>query len=336
MLSFPFNLYLCGLLVSFCFALVAVPLWKKWCTSLNIIDDPGHRKIHTAPTPLAGGPGVFSAMLLTPGLGAVIYLIFPGAFSFDPIGLGGSALLSGIHRRMPQIVVLLVGSFGMVLLGLCDDRFELPARWKFLGQLLIAGLTAAAGLRITLFVPNLLFSYAITILWIITVTNALNFLDNMNGLCTGIGIVVAWACAWLAAVHGQYLVAFIAFTATGSLLGFLPFNFPTGRAFLGDAGSHLVGYWCALLTILPDYYTATDPRLQKWVVLIPVLLLSVPLADLVYVVLFRWKSGQPVYLGDTNHISHRLVRRGHSRSRAVLLILLASALACYLAVLAVA
>ena len=336
MLSFPFDLYLGGFLVSLGFALVAVPIWKKLCTSFNLIDDPGHRKIHSVPTPLAGGPGVFSAMVATLFLGAGVFLIFPSVVRSDSTLVAGSALLHGINRRTPQLLVLLMGSCGMLLLGLFDDRFELPARWKFLGQLLIAGLTAGAGLRITLFVPNLFFSYAITILWVLTVTNALNFLDNMNGLCTGIGIIVAWACAWLAAVHGQYLVAFIAFTAAGSLLGFLPYNFPKASAFLGDAGSHLVGYWCAVLTILPNYYPTTGTRLEKWVVLIPLLLLAVPLLDLVYVVALRWRIGQPVYLGDTNHISHRLVRRGYSRSHAVLLILLTTAIACFLAVWAVA
>ena len=117
------------------------------------------------------------------------------------------------------------------ILGVLDDKHELRPATKFAGQLAIAGLVAAAGIRITLFVPNLVFSYLITILWILTVTNAFNFMDNMNGLCAGLGAIGAWHFAAISAADGQYLVALIAFLACGALLGFLPHNFPRARAF---------------------------------------------------------------------------------------------------------
>ena len=99
----------------------------------------------------------------------------------------------------------------------------------------------------------------------------------------------------------------IAFLTVGALLGFLPYNFPNARAFLGDAGSHLVGYLLAVLAILPHFYTSHHPR--PVAVLIPLLVLAVPLLDLIWVVMLRWRKGQPFYVGDTNHLSHRLVRR---------------------------
>jgi UDP-GlcNAc:undecaprenyl-phosphate/decaprenyl-phosphate GlcNAc-1-phosphate transferase len=190
--------------------------------------------------------------------------------------------------------------------------------------LVIATVVAAAGTRITLFVPSLLFSYGITILWILTVVNAFNFMDNMNGLCAGLGVIGAWYFGHIAAADDQYLVALIAFLTLGSLLGFLPYNFPRARAFLGDAGSHLVGYLLAVLAILPHFYTVRHPR--KWAVLIPLFVLAVPLLDLVWVVVLRWRIGQPFYQGDTNHLSHRLVRSGLTPIRAVLLIWLLAAL----------
>jgi UDP-GlcNAc:undecaprenyl-phosphate GlcNAc-1-phosphate transferase len=111
----------------------------------------------------------------------------------------------------------------------------------------------------------------------------------------------------------------------GALLGFLPHNFPHARAFLGDAGSHLVGYLLAVLAILPHFYTVQRPR--QLAVLIPLLVLAVPLGDLVWVVVLRWRRGQPFYQGDTNHLSHRLARRGLTRTQTVLLIwVLAAAL----------
>jgi UDP-GlcNAc:undecaprenyl-phosphate/decaprenyl-phosphate GlcNAc-1-phosphate transferase len=119
-------------------------------------------------------------------------------------------------------------------------------------------------------------------------------------------------------------VALIAFLTFGALLGFLPYNFPQARAFLGDAGSHLVGYLLAVLAILPHFSTLRRPR--HWAVLIPLAVLAVPLLDMVWVVALRWRMGKPFYQGDTNHLSHRLVRRGLSRTQAVLLIWFLAAL----------
>ena len=229
----------------------------------------------------------------------------------------------GLSRRGGQLTVILLGAVGMVVLGWLDDKHELSPSLKFAGQLFIAAAVATAGIRITLFVHNLVFSYAITILWILTVTNALNFMDNMNGLCAGLGVIGAWCFAWGAAVQGQYLVALIAWLTCGALLGFLPYNFPKASAFLGDAGSHLVGYLLAVLAILPHFYSKQNANV--WAVSKPLLILAVPLVDLTWVVLLRWRKGQPFYIGDTNHLSHRLVRAGCSKPDAVLIIWLIAA-----------
>ena len=109
----------------------------------------------------------------------------------------------------------------------------------------------------------------------------------------------------------------IASLTCGALVGFLPHNFPRASAFLGDAGSHLAGYLLAVLAILPHFHTAKEPKLA---VLSPLLILAVPLGDLAWVVVIRWRLGKPFYIGDNNHFSHRLVRRGFSKTKAVLLI----------------
>jgi UDP-GlcNAc:undecaprenyl-phosphate GlcNAc-1-phosphate transferase len=182
----------------------------------------------------------------------------------------------------------------------------------------VATFVAASGARITLFVHNAAFQYAVTILWILTLINAFNFMDNMNGLCAGLGAIGALYFAAISASEGQYLVALIAFLIVGALLGFLPYNFPAARAFLGDSGSHLVGYLLAILAILPHFYSRYNPR--PYAVLIPLLVLAVPLGDLLCVVLIRWRLGKPFYIGDNNHLSHRLVRKGLNRTESVLLI----------------
>jgi UDP-GlcNAc:undecaprenyl-phosphate GlcNAc-1-phosphate transferase len=323
--EFPFNVYLLALASATTASALSLPVWRAWCRRTGHVDDPGHRKIHPSPTPLAGGLAVFTG-LAVPLLTAAVVL------KFHLFGLNANAaLLHGLERRGIELGAILVGALGMVVLGWWDDKHELRPALKFAGQFLIAFLVAAAGVRLTLFVPNLGFSYAVTIVWILTVTNALNFMDNMNGLCSGLGVIGAWGFALLAAASGQYLVALLALLACGALLGFLPYNFPEASAFLGDAGSQLVGYLLAVLAILPHFFTAENPHVLA--VLTPLLILAVPLGDLAWVVLLRWKMGKPFYLGDTNHLSHRLVRRGLTNTRAVLLIWLLAAMAGALAML---
>ena len=189
----------------------------------------------------------------------------------------------------------------MLLIGLRDDKVELPPAKKFGLQVLAALVVAATGVRITLFVHNVLFSYGMTALWILTIVNAFNFMDNMNGLCAGLGAIGAAWFGLIAAHAGQYLVATMAFLIAGVLLGFLPYNFPKATAFLGDSGSHLAGFLLAVLGILPHFYT--PKHLRALAVFSPLLILAVPLADLAWVVLLRWRGGRPFYIGDTNHLS---------------------------------
>ena len=335
------TLYLLATVSAFLATMLSLPLWRRWCIGIGLVDEPGHRKIHQKPIPLAGGlavmtgllvPALVGAMLLwgkhgnesSPDAPASVNAAQPGLLH-SPLDPKTVSLLGyGLGRRGLELGAILFGAVAILVLGVVDDKHELGPGTKFIGQVLIAGLVAASGTQITLFIHSQLFHYAITILWIVTVINAFNFMDNMNGLCAGLGAIGAWYFASLAARNGQYLVALIAFLACGALLGFLPFNFPTARAFLGDAGSHLVGYLLAVLAVLPHFYTLRHPR--RWAVLVPLLVLGLPLYDMVCVVLLRWRAKQPFYMGDTNHLSHRLVRLGLSRTQAVLLIWLMAAI----------
>jgi UDP-GlcNAc:undecaprenyl-phosphate GlcNAc-1-phosphate transferase len=322
---FPINIYIAAFVGALLTALIASPLWRKECRRVGLVDDPGHRKIHSTPIPLSGGFTVMTGLAIPIISGAVfIFFAAPEIRSLEPIRYG-------LEKRAIELGAIIFGAIGMLLLGWIDDKHELKPASKFAGQFFIALLVAAAGVRITLFVPNIFFSYVVTILWILTVTNAFNFIDNMNGLCAGVGLIGAWCFALSAAAAGQYLVALLAFVTAGALLGFLPFNFPNATAFLGDAGSHLVGFLLAVLAILPHFYT---PQNQKTLaVLRPLLILSVPLADLVWVVILRSWMGKPFYIGDTNHFSHQLVRRGWTKPRAVVFIWLLAVLSGCLALL---
>jgi len=291
---------------------------------IGLVDDPGERKIHDKRIPLAGGLAVMTGIALPLVMGTIFF--WSGQSGLDQgaqpanSSVAPAYLLShGLHRRLVELAGIVLGGCGMLMLGLLDDRHELGPAQKFGGQLIIAFLVAATGVRISLFVPNLFFQYSVTLLWILTLINALNFMDNMNGLCAGVGCIAALQFGLLSAFADQYLVAIIAFVSAGALAGFLPFNYPRASVFLGDSGSHLVGYLLAVLAILPHFYsTRTSGHVHsRWAVLAPLLVLAVPLLDLCRVVVLRTLNRQPFWIGDTNHLSHRLVRSGCSRTQAV-------------------
>jgi UDP-GlcNAc:undecaprenyl-phosphate GlcNAc-1-phosphate transferase len=316
-MAFPFNFFCAAFAGALVTTLLALPLWRKWCLHANLVDDPGQRKIHDAAVPLAGGFAVLTGILLPLAAGAILLKL--GMLKVST----ASPIAHGLSRRAVELGAIAVGAVAITVLGWLDDKHELKPLPKFIGQLFVAVLVAVACKRITLFVHSVVFSYAVTVLWVLTVVNAFNFMDNMNGLCAGLGVIGAFLFAIIAASNGQYLVALIAFLTCGALLGFLPYNFPKARAFLGDAGSHLVGYLLAVLAILPHFYSKQNPR--PLAVLSPLLVLAVPLADLAWVVLLRTCARKPFWIGDTNHLSHRLVRAGLSQTQTVLLVWLSAA-----------
>jgi UDP-GlcNAc:undecaprenyl-phosphate/decaprenyl-phosphate GlcNAc-1-phosphate transferase len=315
-MAFPFNFFTATFAGAFLTALLVLPLWRKWCLKVNLVDDPGERKIHHESVPLAGGYAVLSGILLPLIVG--VCLVKFGVLKISLANL----IAQGLERRGIELMAIAAGAVAITLLGWADDKYELKALPKFAGQLLVALLVAIVCKRITLFVPNAAFSYAITILWLLTVMNAFNFMDNMNGLCTGLGAIGAFIFALIASANGEYLVALVEFLICGALAGFLPWNFPDARAFLGDAGSQLVGYLLAVMAILPHFYNKQNPH--PLAVLSPLFVLAVPLIDLAHVVIMRTLNRKPFWIGDTNHFSHRLARAGLSRTRAVLILWLAA------------
>jgi UDP-GlcNAc:undecaprenyl-phosphate/decaprenyl-phosphate GlcNAc-1-phosphate transferase len=316
--SFPLNGYLLAFIGALLTAALALPFWRSVCRRVGLVDDPGHRKIHHTAIPLAGGLAIVTALVLPllAGAGALWLHIFDD--------LTVDLLAYGFGARALQLAAIVIGALGMLALGVADDRWELRPAIKFVGQLLIAGLVVASGVRFDLLPGPVLINAALTVVWILAIVNAFNFMDNMNGLCAGLGVIAACYCGVIAAAHGQYLVALLAFLTMGALVGFLPYNYPKASVFLGDAGSHLVGYLIAVLAVMPQFSLAEQPRVID--LINPVFLVAVPLADLVWVVLLRWRNRKPFYVGDTNHISHQLVRRGLSPQRAVALIWTAAAL----------
>jgi len=304
--------------VSFVLALLLTPIMRRLSFATGFLDEPDkERKIHSEPMPLLGGFAVFGAFALNILLN--YFLLMPLAARWAPPDL--AIHLSGAFSVWSKLLVLLGGGAAMVALGCYDDKHDLRARPKLLGQLAIAAVIWLAGMRIKLFLDSELVSFALTVLWIVTVTNALNFLDNMDGLCTGVGLVCALLFGFIAGAQQQYFVCVLAVALAGALLGFLPHNFKPAKIFLGDAGSHFIGYMLAVLPVLTTFYREeTTPTHLP--VLIPLLVLAVPLFDMALVCWMRLRRGQWVSVGDTTHLSHRLVKLGLPQSWAVTLIYL--------------
>ena len=308
--------------VSFVLALLLTPLFKRLSFQWGFIDQPDQeRKIHTEAMPLLGGLAVFCAFAINVVFNYLIVLPFASTVDLPFIDMPDVKMyLDGAFSVWPKLLVIVVGGGLMIALGLYDDKYELSARKKFAAQVVIASLVALAGMRVTVFIHSTVVSFVLTVLWIVTITNAMNFLDNMDGLCAGIGLVSAGLFGFIAAVQHEFFVCLLAVAVAGALLGFLPHNFKPASIFLGDAGSHFVGFMLAVLPICVTFYRRGTPTLLP--VLIPLLVLAVPLFDLLMVMWIRLRRHQPVYQGDVNHLSHRLVRLGLPQSWAVTLIYL--------------
>jgi UDP-GlcNAc:undecaprenyl-phosphate GlcNAc-1-phosphate transferase len=304
---------------------LTLPVWTAWCLRAGLVDEPGGRKRHAQPAALAGGLAVLTGLLAPLLPVALILALAPGGIAGDPRTL--APLRDALRSQAADLSTCLAGALGLFLVGLIDDWRELKPAPKLAGQCL-AACVAAAGPRIPLLASAPAVNWLVTVFWILAVVNAFNLVDNMNGLCAGLGAIGALYCAVIAAETARYPALLIAALACGSLLGFLPRNYPRATAFLGDSGSHLAGCLLAILpilSILPAQGPAAPPA-PPAALLRALAIVGVPLADVAWIILFRWRAGQPLSVGDTNHLSHRLTRAGLSPARAVFVLWIAGAL----------
>lgn len=271
---------------------------------VGLVDRPGGRKAHRAPTPMGGGVAIWLTTGLMLGAGAVV------------IGLFGSSLppalavhAGGLRERSAE----LFGIYGLatliMLMGLADDRFGLGWKPRLAVQVGLATILVASGVRITLFPPfsSPILTGGLTVLWIVGLTNAFNFLDNMDGLAAGVGLIAAglFAAAQVA-VEGLFVPA-VLLILIGALAGFLVHNHHPARLFMGDAGSNFLGFLLGSLTVVGTF---TRPGFAPYSVLTPLLVMAVPLYDTTSVVLIRIREGRSPFQADRRHFSHRLVDRG--------------------------
>lgn len=294
--------YPVGFVVAAALGLYFTPVFRDAARRFGIVDAPdGRLKTHQEPVAYLGGLAVYLAFLLT-------QCAIPNPFEQHTLGLmlGGSVIL---------------------LLGFVDDLKSLSPAVKFLGQLLAALVLLKAGIEIRIgFLPPEVAKLA-TVLWIVTITNAFNIIDVADGLCSGVGAISfagLFSIAVLNGVHGQSESASIAlFIAcfTGSLIGFLRFNFRPAQIYLGDAGSMLIGFFAGSIAMILSY-----AEIHPIATIAPLFLLGVPLFDLGLVIVLRLRKGLSPFRGSPDHFAVRLRRHGVSAAKIALTSYFAAAL----------
>ena len=235
--------------------------------------------------------------------------------------LGGVAMFAGFVSAIllwvpfgPNSATLLVGGSLVFALGLLDDIRRLPPYTKLIAQLLIGCAIVFSGVRIDL-IRWLWLSIPLSVLWIVLIMNAFNLLDNMDGLAAGIGAIASGFCAFHALLTGQPAVATVAVILSGLCAGFLRYNFPPAKIFMGDAGSHLIGVSLAMLALMGSWHHSTQ---LLTILATPTLILAVPIFDTCFVTIQRLLHRQHPFTGGTDHVSHRMAILGLSTRQTVL------------------
>jgi UDP-GlcNAc:undecaprenyl-phosphate GlcNAc-1-phosphate transferase len=305
----PFLLLVLALAAFISFALT--PSIRRIAIRLDAVDRPGVRRVNTSPIPRGGGVAVATSFVVV----SLLALAAIGAFHVVPVPTS---------IEPTDMLGLLVGGVLAAAFGVVDDYFDLRARWQFLGQLGLALIAIVCGITVD-FIANpfeansiIPFSGAVavgfTILWIAGMINAINFIDGLDGLSSGIGLIAALTLGIISmttqvAPAGQPFVAVLCFILAGALLGFLRWNFHPASIFAGTSGVMFLGYTLAILSILGVAKVA-----------VAMLVLGVPIIDAFWIIVRRLAQGRSPFSPDRGHLHHRLLDVGLSHRQTVLLI----------------
>jgi UDP-GlcNAc:undecaprenyl-phosphate GlcNAc-1-phosphate transferase len=281
--------------VSLLTVLIITPFVIKFAIKFGAIDKPNERKVHEKIMPRLGGLAIF-------------------------IGVVSGYFAGGLYNE--KITGISVGAILIIIIGVLDDKFELSAKWKLVGQLLVAAVIVGSGLTIDLvtipYVGNFelgLWSYPITVFWIVAITNAINLIDGLDGLSAGVSAIGIATIAVLAFLGGKMLIFMISIILLGSILGFLFYNFHPAKIFMGDTGALFLGYSISILSLLGLYKSVT-----LFSFLVPVIILGVPVFDTTFAIIRRIVNKRPISSPDKSHLHHRLLDLGLSHRKTVLYI----------------
>ncbi len=283
----------------------------------GVLDFPGARKSHTAPVPRIGGMAIFAALVI---------VVWGSLIGFRYLSLGWLSTtfhqsilaLAQFQQILNKLIVLFVGASIVTAIGLIDDirGVNFSPLVKLLAQVFAAAILLSAGIYMDLFVFFPPLSMLLSVVWVVGISNSFNFLDNMDGLSSGIAIICSCVFLALVMLKGEFFIALLLGALVGSILGFFQFNICRGSIFMGDSGSLLLGYMLGAISLMARYVDPTEASIFP--VLAPLMILGLPIFDTVSVIVIRMREGRPVYVGDQMHLSHRLVRLGMSKRQAVL------------------
>ncbi|HET91910.1 MAG TPA: undecaprenyl/decaprenyl-phosphate alpha-N-acetylglucosaminyl 1-phosphate transferase [Chloroflexi bacterium] len=270
-------------------AIGATPVARWLAPRVGVMDQPEARKIHLRPVPRMGGVAIYLTVI-------------------------AAAVILGRTYNFVQFGSILVGATGVSFMGLIDDRWGLRPLVKLLGQTLAGLLLYASGVYVGVFRHPVL-NLVVTVLWVGYITNAVNFLDNMDGLAGGVAAIAALFFALMCSFSGQYLVGSLSVAVLGACLGFLFYNLNPANIFMGDSGALFLGFTLAAVGIKLRFPDNVD--FVTWMV--PVLVLGLPIFDTTLVIISRLKRRlNPATTPGKDHISHRLVAAGMTKREAVL------------------
>ena len=309
---------------SFAASALLTALSKRLAPRLGLLAHPQADRYHRSVIPLGGGIGIFAtlALFILAAAGFVRFLVAPGYF--DALAARANVDPADFLKRCDELAVVLVCATVLFAVGLWDDRKPLGPFVKLAAQCGAAFVAAAfADIRVEFFIQSRIVTSLLSAFWIVLIINAFNFLDNMDGASAGIAAIASAILFAVAAFNAQVFVGGLAIVFVGTLLGFLVFNFPPASIFMGDAGSLVVGFFVALLTLRTTYYQQ-DQSGPWYPVLMPLVVMAVPLYDFISVTALRLSQGKSPFVGDTQHFSHRLKRHGVTDTQTVLMLYLAT------------
>ena len=302
--------------------MVLTGLVKIFAQRAGFLSHPAKDRFAKKAVPLGGGIAIFITLM-------VFIVAATAAIKFFPGHIASLAKSKNIEpadflAKVNQLFVILLCALALLVLGLWDDKKGLGPFSKLAVQFAVAITVALlADVRVELFIKNPLITSVLSAIWIVLIINAFNFLDNMDGLSAGIAVIASSILFTAAAMSGQVFVGGLAIVFIGTLLGFLVFNFPPAKIFMGDAGSLVVGFFVAILTLRTDYYHEAESG-RWYAVFMPLIVMAVPLYDFISVTLLRVSQGKSPFVGDTQHFSHRLKRHGLTDTQTVLTLYLAT------------
>lgn len=309
---------------SFILSLVLTYLVKKVVLRTGFVSRPASDRFSQRIVPLGGGIAIFTvpAIVILAAVVIVKFLAVPG--HLDWLGESVTVHTAGFMSQTGRLMTILLLISILFLLGLWDDKKHLGPLCKLGVQFAVAVAAAFfADIRVEFFIQNKIITSLLSAFWIVLIINAFNFLDNMDGLSAGIAVITSSILFTAAALNGQVFIGGMALVFIGTLLGFLVFNFPPAKIFMGDSGSLVVGFFVALLSLRTTYYNQAQSG-QWYSVFVPLVVMAVPLYDFISVTMLRICQGKSPFVGDTQHFSHRIKKRGLSDTQTILTLYLAT------------